>query len=98
MSVALSLQGGGDVGGHPLGTRHGRVPELPELAVASGVDQRGFVIRGERLEADAVALERDRLNVDHRYFFAPADAGAVRAPPFFFISSTARIQYAFEPM
>ena len=48
-----------DVLADAVGLGRRRVPELPEAAVGDGRGEAGLVAGSERLEADAVAFERD---------------------------------------
>src|SRR5688572_5112209 len=56
---------GFDVGKRLFGLGHAREPQLPQSAVLCRFNQAFFVLARKRLEANAVALQRRRLGVDH---------------------------------
>ena len=68
VAAVLARERVGDVDLHLLGLRHRREPELPELSVRCRCGQRVAVRRGERLEPDAMALERHGSRLLHGRF------------------------------
>ena len=62
---ALALKRIGHVGAHPVGRRNGGEPELPQAAVACRLHEGVVVCIGQRLEANPVPFQDDRLCVDH---------------------------------
>ena len=60
--------------GHPVGLRHRREPQLPQLAVRRGRRELARVLRRERLESNPGSLERDRSECDHASTRAAGDA------------------------
>src|SRR5687767_5920055 len=64
-ALLLAFARGRDVGEHLVGSGHAGVPELPETAVEGGGGEVLRVLESEWLEADAVTLQRDRLDVNH---------------------------------
>lgn len=59
-ALLLQMQAAFDLGAHVLRLGDGGVPELPELAVGDGGDERIMVLGMQRLDGGELALQGDR--------------------------------------
>lgn len=62
----LLVQTALDLRGHTLGRRDARIPEIPKLPVAYGLNEIVVVGSPQRLENDGVAMQRDRTGPAHQ--------------------------------